>query len=112
MREIEHIRGAFPTLPAALTDVEKDDFWPVSYKHGKDERIPLHRHPVDETLYLLRGSMTFTIAGKRYALAPGDKLSLPAGTAHEVSVSAGTVYLMGWSDILTWEEFDQQGAGS
>lgn len=112
MREVEHIRGSFPTLPVALTDMEKEGFWPVSYKHGTDENIPLHRHPVDETLYLLRGRITFTIAGKTYALTPGDKLSLPAGTPHEVSVKAGTVYLMGWSDIVTWEEFNQQGAGS
>ena len=40
----------------------------MSYLHGKDETKGPHHHPVDETLYLMRGAITFTIAGDRYEL--------------------------------------------
>jgi len=57
---------------------------------------PPHRHDQDESLWLLRGSMTFGVAGERYPLGPGDRLMLPAGTVHTaVAGSDGAAYLIG-----------------
>jgi len=105
MSDLEHIRGQFPSLELARADVERDGFQPVEYEHPNAETFETHCHPIEETVYLLRGSMTFTVAGKAYPLSRGDKLRLPALTPHSVVVEADTMYLMGWSEMVTWREF-------
>lgn len=55
-----------------------------------------HQHEHDESLWMLRGRMTFGIAGAEYVLEPGDRLMLPAGTVHSaVAGPAGAAYLIG-----------------
>jgi quercetin dioxygenase-like cupin family protein len=99
MSDLEHIRGQFLSEELARADVEREDFYPVEYTHPNAQTIGTHCHPIEETVYLLRGSITFTIAGKSYQLDIGDRLRLPAMTPHSVVVEAGTTYLAGWSEI-------------
>ncbi len=55
-----------------------------------------HSHEHDESLWLVDGEMTFTIAGQRYALHAGDRLLLPRGTVHTaVAGGDGASYLVG-----------------
>lgn len=56
-----------------------------------------HAHGRDEIIALLRGGITFEIAGVDYPLAPGDILYLPAGTVHTAQAHAaqGATYLIG-----------------
>ena len=55
-----------------------------------------HSHHHDETIVLVAGEMTFTIAGRDYTLArPGDRLLLPADTVHAArSGDEGATYLI------------------
>jgi mannose-6-phosphate isomerase-like protein (cupin superfamily) len=105
MSDLEHIRDQFPSLELARADVQRDGFYPVEYEHPNAETFETHCHPIEETVYLLRGSMTFTVAGKSYPLRIGDKLRLPALTPHSVVVADNTMYLMGWSREIPWSEF-------
>ncbi len=56
-----------------------------------------HTHDHDEVIALLRGGITFDIAGVDYPLAPGDVLFLPAGTLHAAQAhpAEGANYLIG-----------------
>jgi mannose-6-phosphate isomerase-like protein (cupin superfamily) len=101
MSDLEHTRGQFPSLALVLADLRRDGFRPVPYLQVDAGEVDTHSHPIDETVYPLYGSMTFTIAGKTYALRPGDKLRLPTGTPHSVSLDAGTLYISGWSEMVT-----------
>jgi cupin 2 domain-containing protein len=48
----------------------------------------------DEWVVLLRGEALLEVAGEAVALAPGDHVFLPAGTAHTVRrVSEGAIWL-------------------
>jgi len=59
-------------------------------------RHPDHRHDRDESLWLVHGEITFAIAGQSHALAPGDRLLLPAGTVHAALAGPeGAAYLIG-----------------
>jgi quercetin dioxygenase-like cupin family protein len=44
---------------------------------------PPHSHDAfDETIYGLRGTLTWTVAGEVIAVGPGDVLHIPRGTVH------------------------------
>ncbi len=55
-----------------------------------------HAHDHDESLWVIRGEITFGIAANRYTLKPGDRLMLPKGTVHTALTGAeGCLYLIG-----------------
>jgi quercetin dioxygenase-like cupin family protein len=46
-------------------------------------KTPLHIHPdADEAFYILDGTLTAEIAGKRYELTAGSSVIIPRGTPH------------------------------
>jgi quercetin dioxygenase-like cupin family protein len=99
MSDLEHIRGKYTTSDLVKAHIKQDGFRIGTYQEPKARTFPEHSHPIDETVYVLRGSMTFTVDGKSYKLDVGDKLRLPAGTPHSVSVEAETEYAAGWNDV-------------
>jgi quercetin dioxygenase-like cupin family protein len=55
-----------------------------------------HSHDHDESLWCVRGSIRFEIAGTSYPLRPGDRLMLPRGTVHAAEAGDdGATYLIG-----------------
>jgi quercetin dioxygenase-like cupin family protein len=54
---------------------------------------PLHRHPEDETFYVLEGEVTFTASGLEHHACAGSIVYIPGGTAHtfQVHSSGGAV---------------------
>ncbi|MBM4247009.1 MAG: cupin domain-containing protein [Deltaproteobacteria bacterium] len=55
-----------------------------------------HEHDRDESIWLLAGAIRFGAAGRELALAPGDRLMLPAGTRHTADAGPdGATYLIG-----------------
>ncbi|HXG42111.1 MAG TPA: cupin [Dehalococcoidia bacterium] len=57
---------------------------PRWWSNGPGARYPLHSHPYHKVLYCYRGSIRFGLAdgSSVFDLGPGDRLDLPAGTAH------------------------------
>jgi len=55
-----------------------------------------HQHDHDESIWIVRGVMTFTALGRDLRLGAGDRLMLPRGTVHGARAGAeGTTYLVG-----------------
>jgi quercetin dioxygenase-like cupin family protein len=55
-----------------------------------------HSHDHDESLWCVRGAITFQIDGTDYPLGPGDRLMLPRGTTHAALAGPnGATYLIG-----------------
>ena len=44
--------------------------------------FPRHRHPGEEIIYVLQGTLEYEVDGKRVTLNSGDVLFVPAGTVH------------------------------
>lgn len=60
----------------------------VQFLHPPGFAPPLHRHTVeDEMFLLLSGRATFLCDGQRLAAGPGDFVLLPAGLAHSFIVA-------------------------
>lgn len=50
---------------------------------------PPHRHDWDESFFVLRGNVEFSIDGTAGVYGPGTLVHLPAGTVHSFSFCAG-----------------------
>jgi quercetin dioxygenase-like cupin family protein len=51
------------------------DFAPGAY-------FPNHKHPGEEIIYVLQGTIEYEVAGKPVTLKAGDVLFIPSGTFH------------------------------
>jgi quercetin dioxygenase-like cupin family protein len=56
------------------------------------DRIPLHRHDVDEMVVVLDGVGSYALGGEVSEVGPGDVIFIPAGTQHG-TVNSGDVTL-------------------
>ncbi len=57
------------------------------WSNGPCAVYALHEHPYGKVLLVVSGSLTFTVAGGRVVpMEPGDRLDLPARTAHSALV--------------------------
>ena len=52
------------------------------WSNGPGDRYAEHSHPYEKILYCVAGSITFTLGDRELGLGPGDRMVLPAGTAH------------------------------
>lgn len=50
---------------------------------------PPHSHPWDESFYVTKGLLQFTVAGQTTLCEPGTLVHVPAGTVHAFSYGAG-----------------------
>ncbi|MHB1342745.1 MAG: 3-hydroxyacyl-CoA dehydrogenase NAD-binding domain-containing protein [Thermoleophilia bacterium] len=53
--------------------------------------IPLHRHPHEQTGYLVEGDLTIVAESGEWTVRPGDSWSVPGGAAHGARTRAGAV---------------------
>ena len=89
--------GSAPPTDAALrADLAAAGLDVFSWSDGPGATYTPHSHDHDETIVLVAGGMTFTIAGRDYTLgSPGDRLLLPAGTVHAARAGdVGAAYLI------------------
>ncbi len=56
---------------------------------GEGAGPPPHRHGWDESFFVLRGSVEFSIDGKADLCGPGTLVHLPAGTVHSYRFGPG-----------------------
>jgi quercetin dioxygenase-like cupin family protein len=61
---------------------------PSAWSNGPGDVYAAHRHDYDKVLVVARGSIRFGLPdrGDAVDLAEGDRLDLPAGTAHDALV--------------------------
>jgi quercetin 2,3-dioxygenase len=65
---------------------------------GKGEHFPLHRHAsTHEAMYVVEGSISFTLGDKTFVLSPGDYINIPPGTAHGFSYIDHRGKLLSWA---------------
>jgi len=74
----------------------EEGFEPFAWVDEPGKKYGTHSHPHDESIWVLRGDMTFSVEGRSYHLRPGDRLMLPRHAKHEaVAGPEGCEYLVG-----------------
>ncbi len=61
--------------------------------------IPEHRHPHEQTGYLVSGKIQFIIEGKTFNAEPGDSWSVPGDVPHSAKVLEDSVIVEVFSPI-------------
>lgn len=66
---------------------------PTSWSNAPTDAYAAHQHPYDKVLVVARGSITFHLVdtGIDVRLSAGERLDLPAGTAHAATVGPAGV---------------------
>lgn len=90
----EHIRAGQLEIiffsSAEQTDGHADVF-EVVVPEGARVPAPHHHVEVDETVYALEGTLTYSVAGTAYKLRAGDQVFAPKGVEHHfANLDAGT----------------------
>ncbi|MCZ7617952.1 MAG: cupin domain-containing protein [Myxococcota bacterium] len=76
--------------------LESEGFDVKTWRDPADRVYAPHRHPHDESLWVLRGRIVLHIDGRDVPLGPGDRVELPGGTPHTARCGPeGAVYLIG-----------------
>jgi quercetin dioxygenase-like cupin family protein len=76
-----------PPSEAALRDAFRaEGLSPYAWSNGPGDRYGVHTHSYDKVLYCARGGITFQVEGADVSMRQGDRLDLPAGTAHAALV--------------------------
>ncbi len=59
-----------------------------AWSNGPGDKYPTHDHDYDKVIVAVVGSIVFGLpaSGQQLDLEAGDRLELPAGTAHDASV--------------------------
>ena len=82
------------TAPASLEDrLAGEGLTASSWSNGPHDTYAAHAHAYDKVIVVADGSIIFGLPGegRRIALDAGDRLDLPAGTAHDAVVGPAGV---------------------
>jgi uncharacterized protein YjlB len=77
------------TASVELRDrLEAEGLDPGAWSNGPHDRYSAHDHGYDKIIVVVDGSIRFGLAGRGdiVELGVGDRLELPAGTAHDAAV--------------------------
>lgn len=86
-----------PSQEEAEAKLHQEGFDSYCWHDVPGTSYPRHQHAYDECLWILKGEITFDTKEGAYPLKPGDRLYIPAGTAHSAIVPSkqGVTYLVG-----------------
>ena len=86
---------------------------PGAWSNGPGDTYASHDHAYDKVIVIASGSITFGLANGPTQLAAGDRLELPAGTAHDAVVGPdGVVCLEAHLPAGTLIAVEHREAGS
>ncbi|MBS4022328.1 MAG: cupin domain-containing protein [Dethiobacter sp.] len=71
----------------------------VKFKFEKDRVLPLHKHPHEQTGYLVSGRIILIINNERHDIAPGDSWVIPGDIEHGVEVIEESVAIEVFSPV-------------
>lgn len=65
----------------------------------KNSQIPSHRHPHEQTGYLISGTLLFTVENEKQKVEPGDSWCIPGGSEHSAVALEDSVVLEVFSPV-------------
>lgn len=76
-----------PSLESIRALVAEEGLRCYTWSDAPGKFYPEHSHDEDELRWIVQGSITVGVSGKEVRLKAGDRIELPAGTAHWAKVS-------------------------
>lgn len=71
----------------------------IEVKLEKEKSLPLHRHPQEQTGYLISGHLLFTIDGEKVDIYAGDSYCIPGDLEHGVEVKENSLAIEVFSPV-------------
>jgi quercetin dioxygenase-like cupin family protein len=71
----------------------------TEFRLEEGKRLPMHRHPYEQTGYLISGHITLILSDERVDMTPGDSWSIPGGMEHGVEVIERSVAVEVFSPV-------------
>src|SRR6478672_10913280 len=118
MRSVRSSASRQPADPMANDTSDRlraDGLDPSSWSNGPGDRYATHEHAYDKVIAVERGSIRFGLpaTAATIELAAGDRLELPAGTAHDAVVGdAGVTCLEAHLPVGTLAAIRYRTAGT
>ncbi len=63
----------------------------TEFRLEKGKVLPLHKHPQEQTGYLVSGKIVLFIGGEKYVAGPGDSWAIPGNVEHRVETVEDSV---------------------
>lgn len=54
--------------------------------YKKEDKVPVHRHPNEQTGYVISGKYTIIIDNAEHEIGPGDSYSIPVNVDHRIEI--------------------------
>jgi len=71
----------------------------VEFKLSKGKGLPMHKHPHEQTGYLVSGKSIMIMDGKKYEMSPGDSWSIPGNMEHGAEVIEDSIVVEVFSPV-------------
>jgi len=81
--------GSAPSTESTLMQLcAEQGLSPYQWSNGPNDVYSAHKHSYDKVIYVVSGSITFGLPdeGRKILLKAGDRIDLPANTAHDAVV--------------------------
>jgi len=81
------------------TMVYGDNTMLVEFRLGGGKALPSHKHPQEQTGYLVSGYIILTIDGQPLHMKPGDSWSIPGNVEHDALILEDSVAIEVFSPV-------------
>jgi len=71
----------------------------TEFRLGKGKILPIHRHPYEQTGYLVSGRLVLIIGDERHEMTPGDSWSILGGIEHGAEVREDSIAVEVFSPV-------------
>jgi quercetin dioxygenase-like cupin family protein len=71
----------------------------TEFRLEKGNRMPFHKHPYEQTGYLVSGRLVLVIAGQRHEMTPGSSWSIPGNVEHGAEIMENSVAVEVFSPV-------------
>lgn len=85
-RYVERCAGPPPGEEDLAADLRAVGLSPQAWGNSPGDTYGRHEHGYEKVLYCVRGSIVFHTDAGELTLQPGDRMTLPPGTAHSATV--------------------------
>lgn len=71
----------------------------TEFRLKKGNPLPSHKHPQEQTGYLVSGHILLSIDGEKYDMLPGDSWTIPGNAEHSAEVIEDSVAIEVFSPV-------------
>ncbi len=71
----------------------------VEFRLARGKLLPLHKHPQEQTGYLVSGRIILIIDGQRYAMSSGDSWTISGNVEHGAEIIEDAIAVEAFSPI-------------